>query len=203
MSIDYETAKRSEMRRADRQVNDEQWIRAMLRDEPIAVIATVQNGQPFLRMLGFLYEEAEHTIYIHGAKEGRGAYTLGLDGRLCLTVYRFGRMIPSKRAFTYFLEYASVIVFGQAVEIHDDAIKAEKMQRLMNKWAPQMKAGIDYEPGSAEELGRTAVYRVAIEEWSGKQKNKKDETGYDYYEATKATRMKHAWEEAGHSFTER
>jgi hypothetical protein len=41
---------------------------------------------------------------------------------------------------------------------------------LLDKYAPHLEAGRDYRPTTDDELKRTAVYRVDIESWSGKQK---------------------------------
>ena len=41
---------------------------------------------------------------------------------------------------------------------------------LLDKYAPHLRPGRDYRATTDEELTRTAVYRVDVETWSGKQK---------------------------------
>ena len=41
---------------------------------------------------------------------------------------------------------------------------------LLHKYAPHLQAGQDYRPVVPEELMRTSVYCISIEEWSGKKK---------------------------------
>jgi hypothetical protein len=41
---------------------------------------------------------------------------------------------------------------------------------LLRKYAPHLQPGQDYRPVVPEELTRTGVYRIAIDEWSGKKK---------------------------------
>ncbi|NOR61659.1 MAG: hypothetical protein GQ535_04080 [Rhodobacteraceae bacterium] len=61
----------SSLRRKDRAVTDETWIKDMLRYEQFCVIASAQDNQPFLRPSAFFYDEKAHAIYIHGAHTGR------------------------------------------------------------------------------------------------------------------------------------
>ncbi len=41
---------------------------------------------------------------------------------------------------------------------------------LLDKYAPHLTPGVDYRPTTDGELKRTAVYRIDVETWSGKQK---------------------------------
>ena len=41
---------------------------------------------------------------------------------------------------------------------------------LLDKYAPHLKPWVDYRPTTDDELKRTAVYRIDVEAWSGKQK---------------------------------
>jgi nitroimidazol reductase NimA-like FMN-containing flavoprotein (pyridoxamine 5'-phosphate oxidase superfamily) len=68
------------------------------------------------------------------------------------------------------VEYAGVVVFGR-VRVLDDAEEAKRaLQRLLDKYFPHLKPGADYRPTTDEELARTAVYRLDIDQWSGKKK---------------------------------
>ena len=43
-------------------------------------------------------------------------------------------------------------------------------QLLLDKYAPHLKPVEDYRPPVDEELARTTVFRIEIEEWTGKRK---------------------------------
>jgi nitroimidazol reductase NimA-like FMN-containing flavoprotein (pyridoxamine 5'-phosphate oxidase superfamily) len=54
------------------------------------------------------------------------------------------------------------------VEDHREAERA--LVLLMEKYAPHLEAGVDYRPVTPQEVRRTAVIRLDIEAWSGKEK---------------------------------
>ncbi len=45
----------------------------------------------------------------------------------------------------------------------------QAFQLLLDKYAPHLRPGVHYRPTTDDELKRTAVYRLAIESWSGKR----------------------------------
>ncbi|MEJ2512671.1 MAG: hypothetical protein P8Y72_13875, partial [Anaerolineales bacterium] len=62
-----------------------------------------------------------------------------------------------------------VVVFG-LVEIIEDENNAEAiLQKLLEKYAPHLKPSQDYKPIQTIELKITAVYKILIEEWTGKK----------------------------------
>ena len=50
MSSEYPVPPLAEVRRRDRAVADEEWIRGVLRRAPLGTLATVRDGQPFVNM---------------------------------------------------------------------------------------------------------------------------------------------------------
>src|SRR5436309_348199 len=52
----------TEVRRHDRQVTDETWVRDFLRHAPAGTLATVAGGQPFVNMNIFVYSEPDHAL---------------------------------------------------------------------------------------------------------------------------------------------
>ncbi len=158
------------VRRQDRAVTDEAWIRAFLHRAAVGTLATVYEGQPFLNTNLFVYDEAAHAIYMHTARIGRTRSNVEVGGPICFTISEMGRLLPAKEALEFSVEYCGVTVFGTAVLL-DDPVEAERgLQLLLDKYAPHLKPGQDYRPIMPEELKRTAVYRINIESWSGKQK---------------------------------
>lgn len=164
------TASRTRMRRSDRSVEDEGWINALLHRAPVGYLATVDGEQPFINSNLFVYDEPARRIYLHTARTGRTHSNIEGDQQVCFTVSEMGRLLPAKEALEFSVEYRSVVVFGRATVLQDEQEATEALQMLLDKYFPQLQAGTDYRPPVSEELKRTSVYAVEIEEWSGKQK---------------------------------
>lgn len=170
MPKNYTTLPPNEVRRADREVADEQWIRNLLHRAPVGYLATVQGDQPFINSNLFIYDEENEAIYMHTAHVGRTQGNVAQHNKVCFTVTEMGRLLPAEEALHFSVEYAGVVVFGTAVIIEDEQEATNALQSLLNKYAPHLTPGQDYRPPAPEELKRTAVYRIAIDKWSGKKK---------------------------------
>lgn len=163
------------VRRSDRAVDDESWIRAFLDRAAVASLATVHEGQPFINTNLFYYDAGAHCIYIHTGRYGRTRANIEGDDRACLSIMQMGRLLPADEALEFSVEYAGVTVFG-SVRVVEDANEAKRaLQWLLDKYAPHLKPGQDYRPPVDEELKRTSVFRLDIEAWSGKRKTVDDD----------------------------
>ncbi len=170
MTREYAARPFDEVRRRDRAVDDDAWIEAMLRIAPFGALATVFEGQPFINTNIFAFDEAARVIYMHGAPAGRTRANVERDGRCCFSVSEMGRLVPNERAFNMSVEYAGVAVFGR-VRVVEDAVEQERaLGLLLDKYFPHLQPGTDYIPSTPDELARTSVYRIEIEQWSGKRK---------------------------------
>jgi uncharacterized protein len=158
------------MRRQDRAVEDEAWIRTFLRHAAVGTLATAREGQPFLHVNLFVYDESAHCLYLHTARTGRTPDNVAANGAVCFSVMEMGRLLPAEVALEFSVEFASVIVFGQAVLVRDADEEAHALQLLLDKYAPHLRPGTDYRAPVESEIKRTAVYRLSIEAWSGKKK---------------------------------
>ncbi len=169
-------------RRPDRAVTDEAWIHALLARAPVGTLATVLDGQPFLNMNLFVYDDAAHSIYLHTARQGRTRSNVEQDERVCFSVAEMGRLLPADTALEFSVEYASVVVFGRSAIIEGEEAR-RALQLLLDKYAPHLRPGRDYRPITDDELARTTVYRITIDQWSGKQKKERpDFTGAFFYQ---------------------
>jgi nitroimidazol reductase NimA-like FMN-containing flavoprotein (pyridoxamine 5'-phosphate oxidase superfamily) len=158
------------VRRRDRAVEDEAWIRAMLHRLPFGTLATVSEGQPFINTNLFVFDEPAHVIYMHTAREGRTRSNVEASEQVCFSISKMGRLLPAKTARGFSVEYASVVVFGRATIVTDEAEAKHGLQLLLDKYFPHLQPGEDYRPITTEELADTTVYRIQIEHWSGKKK---------------------------------
>jgi len=161
---------RTQVRRRDRAVEDEAWIRAMLHRAPWGVLAMSYEGQPYVNSNLFAFDEAAHAIYLHTAREGRTRTNIERDGRVCFSVGEMGRLLPADTALAFSVEYASVVVFGQATQVTDEMEGRHGLQLLLDKYFPHLRPDRDYRPITDSELAQTAVYRIQIEAWSAKKK---------------------------------
>jgi nitroimidazol reductase NimA-like FMN-containing flavoprotein (pyridoxamine 5'-phosphate oxidase superfamily) len=117
----------------------------------------------------FVYDEAAHVIYTHTAHAGRTRSNVEQDDRVCLSVAEMGRLLPADTALEMSVEYAGVVVFGRARVVDgDEAIHGLRL--LLDKYVPHLQRGRDYRDITDDELARTTVYRIQIEQWSGKKK---------------------------------
>lgn len=170
MSIDYATLPLNQVRRADRAVTDDEWIKAFLHRVPFGILATAANNQPFVNSNLFVFDEAARAIYLHTARVGRTQANVEANNKVCFSISEMGRLLPADEALEFSVEYAGVTVFGRGVIVTDEAEAERGLQLLLDKYFPHLKPGEHYRPITPDELRRTCVYRIDIEQWSGKRK---------------------------------
>ena len=161
---------RSALRRRDRG-KDEAWVRDFMTRAPYGFVATVgRDGQPFLNSNLFVYDAERHCIYLHTHRTGRTRDNLGVAGKVAFSASAMGRLLPAPEALEFSVEYCGVTAFGQGYVVEDVTEAKAALQALLDKYAPHLRPGRDYRATTDEELARTAVFRIDVEAWSGKQK---------------------------------
>lgn len=161
---------RSDIRRRDRG-KDDAWIGAYLQAAGFGFLATVWEGQPFLNSNLFVYDAGRHAIYLHTARTGRTTTNLSEPAQVAFSTAAMGRLLPADQALEFSVEYSGVVVFGTGQIVADVEEAEGALQMILDRYAPHLEPGRDYRPIVAEELKRTAVFRIDIEEWSGKEKS--------------------------------
>jgi nitroimidazol reductase NimA-like FMN-containing flavoprotein (pyridoxamine 5'-phosphate oxidase superfamily) len=176
----------NEVRRRDRAVTDEGWIKAFLHSGAWGALATVAEGQPFIHARLYAYDEGAQAIYMHAGLQGRTRSNLERDARVCFSVSEMGRLLPDEIAAEFSLEYAGVTAFGRGVVVEDDEEKGHGLQLLMDKYAPHLQPGRDYRPANQDEMDCTSVFRIDIESWSAKKSEKEaDFPGAFWYDGVR------------------
>lgn len=170
MTADDATGRYAEVRRRDRAVDDDAWIATLLQRAPMGCLATLHDGQPFINMNLFVFDERARVIYMHTAGAGRTRANAEREERVCFSVSEMGRLLPAESAFNMSVEYAGVVVFGRASIVRDGAEQERALQMLVDRYFPHLRPGDDYRPISAEDRARTSVYRIEIDDWSGKRR---------------------------------
>jgi nitroimidazol reductase NimA-like FMN-containing flavoprotein (pyridoxamine 5'-phosphate oxidase superfamily) len=134
-------------------------------------LATVgEDGQPFLNSNLFVFDEERHCLYMHTHRTGRTRDNVAGNGRVAFSAAAMGRLLPAPEALEFSVEYCGVVAFGRGTIVEDTDEARHGLRILLEKYAPHLRYGGDYRATTDEELRRTAVYRIDIEAWSGKQK---------------------------------
>ncbi len=160
----------TDVRRQDRAVTDDAWIGNFLQRASVIVVGFTDGDQPFVKPTLFAYDPERRAIWFHATEFGRTTDLLRAHPQAAATAFEMGRLLPADRAMDFSVEYASVIVYGRVAIVEDEAEATRGLQLLLDKYFPQLKPGQDYTPILPEELKITAVFRLDISEWVGKQK---------------------------------
>lgn len=170
-----------------RAIDDPEWIRSFLRRQPAGVLGTVARGEPFLAPLLFVYDADAHAVFLHLSPEGRTVANVRDGSPATFAVFDYGRLLPDEHPVAFSIEYESVIVHGPATILEDSEAKRAALDATMAKFAPQLEKGADYEQMAADSVDRTAVIRLDVEHWSGKQNAPEDPEGaYSFSDVRKA-----------------
>ncbi len=133
---------------------------------PVAHAGFVQDGQPFVIPMTFLYRDG--CIYLHGAPGSRTVKELASGAPVCVEVTLVEGLIASKTAETHSVNYRSVVAFGRGRLVRDDAERRELFQALIGRYFTGRTAGVDYAHITEKELKAVALVAVEIEEMSAK-----------------------------------
>ena len=169
-----------DMKRKDRS-KDEEWIRRFLRDAAFGVLTMVREGEPYPHPNLFAFDEDRDALYFHTARTGATRSSIEEDDKVAFCVSRMGRLIPADEAGEFSVEYSSVVVYGQGVVVSEAEEAKRGLELIMEKYAPHLEPGKDYRAIQPEEVKRTAVYRLDIEEWSGKEKAEDPDSAGAYH----------------------
>lgn len=174
------TEEYTKIRRKERG-KDNSWIRTFLARAEFGTLATVQGDQPFLVTRNFAYDEAAHAIYMHGAQKGRTHESARSTPRVCFGASEAGRLLPAKRAMNFGTEFGGVVAFGHLHLVDNSPEARHGLQLLCDKYFPHLEPGVDYETTTEADLKITAVLRIDIESWSGKEKKAPDDFPGAFY----------------------
>lgn len=152
-----------------KQAKDDAWITAFLQRGAFGTLATSVDDQPFLVTRNYAYDANKHAIYLHGAHKGRTIENIQRNPKVCFSVSEMGRLIPQETACEFGVEYAGVVVFGEAHLVQDAEEARHALQMLLEKYFPQYQSGRDYAQMSERDIKRTAVLRIEVHAWSGKE----------------------------------
>ncbi len=156
---------RTQLRRLPKRGHhDSATINAILDAGFFAHVGFQVDGQPFV--IPTLYGREGEKLYLHGSAASRmlGELAKGVPG--CVTVTLVDGLVLARSAFHHSMNYRSVVAFGTAREIEDEAQKRNAL-RVISEHLIRGRWDDVREP-NAKELKATSVLEFQIEEASAK-----------------------------------
>ncbi len=120
------------MRRFKQQLSEAECLALLKRLKRGTLAVLGDDGYPYAVPVDFVYDESDHTLNFHGAKEGHKIDAIRRCDKVSFNVYDEGT--PDEEG--YFLYFNSVTVFGRMREVTDPAEKTAKLRLLGNKYFP-------------------------------------------------------------------
>ena len=101
-------------------------------------------------------------LYFHSAMKGHKTDNLKFSKKVCISCVSDYKMPPGK----FSVDYRSAVIFGTAVEITSDDEKTAALRLISKSYTADNMANFD--AGIERHLGRTSVWKIHIDETSGK-----------------------------------
>ena len=157
------------MRRMDRAQDRAFCLELMDRCTHGVMALSTGEDTPYCLPLSFV--RVDNALYFHCAKEGRKLDLLRRNPHVCITFMGgdIPAFVPPAMYTTYF---QSVIVTGSAREVTSPAEKTSALRALCEKLTPY-DLGEGFDRAMEKSLNVTAVWRVDMEDISGKAKKMK------------------------------
>ena len=158
------------MRRTEFQVLDQEWLDDFLAKGAYGVLASSYQNQPFTHPSLYVYLKEENAIFIHAAKSGRRWANILLNPNISFNVSELGDFQAAPTAGEFVMDYSSVTIFGTCTITEDQAECRQALEALMTKYAPHLQPGEDYRPLTDGEVRKPAMFKISIEEMTGKHR---------------------------------
>jgi nitroimidazol reductase NimA-like FMN-containing flavoprotein (pyridoxamine 5'-phosphate oxidase superfamily) len=143
---------------------DRERVYAILDEAFICHVGFVVDGRPVVIPTG--YGRLKDTLYIHGSAASRMLRTLSEGIEVCVTVTLIDGLVLARSAFHHSFNYRSVVVFGRARVVTDEAEKMTALRAFTEHVIPQRWDDVR-EPNESE-MKATTVLALPLVEASAK-----------------------------------
>jgi nitroimidazol reductase NimA-like FMN-containing flavoprotein (pyridoxamine 5'-phosphate oxidase superfamily) len=150
----------------DRGSYDFDTIAAVLDECLECSVGFIAAGRPMV--IPTVHGRINRTLYLHGFALSRWMNGLIDSVPVCVTVSIADALVLARSAYQHSVNYRSVVAFGNAAEVRDDAEKLAALRAMMERVCPGRWS--DVRPPAPNELRGTLVLRIPIEEASAKMR---------------------------------
>jgi nitroimidazol reductase NimA-like FMN-containing flavoprotein (pyridoxamine 5'-phosphate oxidase superfamily) len=151
-------------RHAERGRYDRATIEAILDEGLICHLGFTVDGAA--HVIPTMYARKGDAVYVHGAVANRALAALRSGSPACLVVTLLDGLVMARSAFNHSMNYRSVVVVGETVEVTDPDEKLAAMEALLDQVAPGRWH--DARQPSPSEIASTVILRLGLDEASAK-----------------------------------
>ena len=161
------TRRSTPTRLRERARTDRADLYAVLDEGLVCHVGVVRDGAPVVLPTG--YGRIDDTVYVHGST-GAGWLRIADGAPVCLTVTHLDSLVLARCGFNHSADYRSVMVFGRARLLEDQAEKERALVMMVDRLYPGRTAHL--RQSSGQEIKATAVIYMDIEKASAKVRAK-------------------------------
>ncbi|MGW4203144.1 pyridoxamine 5'-phosphate oxidase family protein [Streptomyces sp. NPDC004726] len=121
----------------------------------------------FPHVMPMLHVRLDDTLYFHGAPANRALGALASGAPASVTATVLDSLVMGRSAYENSVNYRSVMAFGRARPVVDEAAKRQVMTRLLTRLLPPGRLN-EVRPLASRELSRTTVVGLVLTESSVK-----------------------------------
>jgi len=124
-------------------------------------LALAVNNEPYLVPVCFGYQEGQ--LFFHSGPDGKKLEMLAVNPRICFELETDVEVLPNDSPCRFSMRYRSIIGYGRAVRLTDDAQKRAGLDVIIRQYGGT--------PGdiSSQALNGVEVYAITIDSMTCKQ----------------------------------
>ncbi|WP_459855844.1 pyridoxamine 5'-phosphate oxidase family protein [Humidesulfovibrio idahonensis] len=149
------------MRRMDREVTDRAEMDAIIGAGKVLHLALADGDMPFVVPVFYAYDGA--ALYFHSAKAGTKIDIMQRNSKVCFCITVDHGIIESDKPCDFEARHRTVIGFGRAVFVEDEAEKIKALNMIVGRFTDK---AFEYPKAN---LKTTAVVRIEIASLKGKK----------------------------------
>lgn len=151
-----------EMRRNRQELSLEENMEVLRKGTSGVLAVNGEDGYPYAVPLSYVYYDSK--IYFHCANEGHKIDSIKKDSKVSFCVIDQDIVMPEE----YTTYYRSVVVFGKACVLEDDAEKRDAIEAICAKYLPEeMKE--DWEKTVDGAFEKFSIVAIEVEHLTGKE----------------------------------
>lgn len=150
------------MRKPDKEITSRSQIESIIKKAPVCRIALMDDVYPYILPVNFVLHD--NHLYFHTGREGKKIDLLKKNNQVCFEIESDVEIVEADKPCSWNTRYRSVIGYGRALFIENEAEKKQALDYLMKKYSG--KKTFSYNLQALEEV---LIIRIAIDQLTGKQ----------------------------------